>query len=382
MGSNDSERAKRLVGTSVVASVIFGFIVMIIGLCLSKFFLNITNCKDSLFDMANKYLTIYFLGMPILLLYNFCASILRAVGETFKPFIFLLIGGILNIALNVFFIVVFKKDVEGVAIATVTSQGVSALLSLIACFRSNGFNALRVKYVKLFKEEFIEILKLGIPTGLSRCMFSISNLVMTSAVNSFDEAFVAGHTIAHQFDQIIHDTCDAFAAATLTFVSQNLGAKNVKRIYKTILTSLAVVTIVGLVLGGSSVIFGKSLIGLMTNSPQVVSSGYVRLQVMGLFFFTTGTMNVFANTLRACGKPTYTLVGSIICTCVFRIVYVKTIFNAIRTPISLYAAYPISWILCTIVFAVLSFYFLKKIKNKFNEENSFSSVENTNNVKE
>ena len=360
-GANDREGAKRFVGTSIATALLFGIAFSIIGVFCSKYFLIWTGCKESLFEMAERYLFIYCLGLPLVSLYNFCASILRAVGDTKRPFYYLLIGGVLNIILNVFFIVVLKKDVEGVAIATVASQGTSAILSLIACLKSEGFNALRVKYIKFNKYEFLQILKLGVPIALGKCMFSISNLVVQTGINSFSEDFIAGNTIAHQFDIIIHEVCDAFASSIMTFVGQNLGTKNFVRIKKIVCTNLVIVTILGTTLGLMFIVFGSHICGIMTDSEEVIKYGVLRMQTLGIAYGLTGVMNTFANTLRATGRATTATVISLICTCLFRVVWMNTVFIWNHTEMVLFLVYPMSWILCSIAFGITMVLHLKKI---------------------
>lgn len=375
-GANDREGAKRFVGTSMATALLFGIVFSIIGLFCSKYFLIWTGCKDSLFEMAERYLFIYCLGLPLVSLYNFCASILRAVGDTKRPFYYLLIGGVLNIILNVFFIVVLGKDVEGVAIATVASQGVSAILSIIACFKSQGFNALRLKYVKFNKYEFLQILKLGVPIALGKCMFSISNLVVLTGINSFSEDFIAGNTIAHQFDVIIHEVCDAFASSIMTFVGQNLGTGNFVRIKKIVWINLVIVSILGTALGLLFMIFGNFICGIMTDSEEVIKYGVLRLQVLGLTYGLTGIMNTFANTLRATGRATTATVISLICTCLYRVVWMNTVFIWHHTETVLFMVYPTSWVLCSIVFGVTMVMHLKKISKKSQENEKNSIGEN------
>ena len=369
MGANDTEKGKRHIGTSIFMSLIFGAILMIIGILFSKYFLMWMGCPSDLLEMATKYMRIYFLGMPIVMLYNFCAAILRAVGDTLRPFVFLVVGGVLNILLNVFFIIALKKDVEGVAIATVASQGVSGVLSLIAIIKGTGFAKLERKHFRIYKKELNELLQIGVPTGIQRSLFSISNLVVSSTIFTYGKIVVAGNTIGHQFDSIVHDATDAFAMSTLSFVSQNLGAKNFKRIWKAIFESLCLVVGVALFLGAIVAIFGRELCSIMTNTPEVIEAGYKRLIIMGLFYFLTGTMNVFANTLRGIGKSLSTMFGSLMCTVVFRILWIYLVYPLSPSMDMIYWVYPISWGLCTIVFALLAIPALKKLQREHENQN-------------
>ena len=368
MGAGDQERVRRVIGTSVFISIIIGVILAIIGIAGAELFLTWMNCPPAIFDMAVTYLRIYFLGMPIIMLYNFTASIMRAVGDTLRPLIFLIIGGVLNIGLNIFFIVVLHRDVEGVAIATVASQAVSAILSLIVLIKGEGYAKLEKKHFRFYKDEFKEIVSIGLPTGLSRCMFSLSNVVLVSTLNGFGKQVIAANTIAHQFDAIIHDATDAFAMGTLSFVSQNLGAKNFKRIWLTIIESLILVTGIGLLLSILTVLFARPLCGIMTSTPEVIEYAVTRLTVMGMFYFLTGIMNVFGNVLKGMGKATTSMIGSLICTVVFRLFWIYVIFPLNPTLEMYYMAYPISWGLCAVVFAILAIPMLIKKQREVESE--------------
>jgi putative MATE family efflux protein len=289
---------------------------------------------------------------------------MRAVGDTLRPLIFLIVGGVLNIGLNIFFIVVLGKDVEGVAIATVASQAVAAILSLIVLARSNGYAKLERKYFRIFKNELIEIIKYGLPIGFQRCMFSISNVVVASTINSYGEQVMAANTIAHQFDAIVHDATDAFSMAVMAFIAQNLGAKNFKRIWQIIWRSLIMVSIVGGVLGTLSAIFSPQLCDIMTDDPEIIAYGVTRISIMGALNFITGMMNVFANTLRGMGKNLSAMISSLLCTCVFRIIWLNSIYLLVPSPMMLYVVYPISWALCAICYAAIAIPSLKKMQLK------------------
>ncbi len=374
MGANDPDGVKKFIGTSILLSVIAGFILLAIGVSLAKAMLMLINCPPAIIDMATTYLRIYFLGMPIIMLYNFSAAIMRAVGDTIRPFIFLVIGGVLNVLLNIFFIIVLKKDVEGVAIATVASQGVAAFLSIMVLVKGTGYAKIEKKYLKLFKKELKEILHIGIPTGLQRSMFSLSNLVVSSAINSFGEVLVAGKTIGHQFEIIAHDAADAFCMATLSFIGQNLGAKNFKRMWKVILVGTLLAGGVGIIVGYTILLLGAPLSSLMTDSEEVIKYSCQYLKIMCGTVFITGIMNSFANVLRGIGKPMTAMVGSLICTCGFRVLWVYTVFKAVGTVEVLYSVYPVSWTLCAITFASIAIPALKKLQKK-HEENLVNKVD-------
>lgn len=368
MGAKDVEKARKLVGTSVFLSIVVGIVLAVVGFFCARTFLTWMNCDVNVIDMATKYMQIYFIGMPIIMVYNFCASIMRAVGDTLRPLIFLIIGGVLNIGLNIFFIVVLGKDVEGVAIATVASQAVAAVLSLIVLARSNGYAKLERKYFRIFKNELIEIIKYGLPIGFQRCMFSISNVVVASTINSYGEQVMAANTIAHQFDAIVHDATDAFSMAVMAFIAQNLGAKNFKRIWQVLFRGLCIVTVVAVVLGALCTLFRKQLCGIMTDDPKIIEYGSVRILMLSSFQFVVGFMNAFANVLRGIGKNLSTMICSLICTCVFRVVWLKTIYLLAPSLEMMYVIYPISWALCAICYVAIAVPSLKKLERRHNAE--------------
>ncbi len=364
-GAGDKERANRFISTAFTMGIIFGIALIFVGWFGARTFLTWMDCPESLIDMATTYLQIYFLGMPLIILYNFCASILRAVGDTLRPLIFLAIGGVLNIGLNIFFITVLGKDVEGVAIATVASQGFSAIMSIIVLVRGKGFAKLNLKKLWIYKQELLEILRVGVPTGLQRCMFSISNVVMASTLNGFGDVVVTANTIAHQFDNIVHNVAAGFAVSSMAFVSQNLGARNYKRIWESIWKNLLVTSIVGFGLGVLAIIFAAPLCDIMTDSEEVIRYGVTRLNITCWFYVFCGIYSVFANVLHALKKAFVSMIGVMACTVGFRLIFVWTIFPLNPTIEMYYATYVISWVLCAVVMASIALPLMKKNQRNY-----------------
>lgn len=217
-GEQNMDSSHKTVSTSVIVSLIAGLFLAFIGYFFAETFLEWTNCDPEVIGMATKYLKIYFIGMPIMLLYNFCASILRAVGDTLRPLIFLVIGGLVNVGLNIFFVAVLKKDVEGVAIATVASQAISAVLSIIVLLKGNGYARLDMKKFRVYFPELKEMTKIGFPAGLQGCVFSISNVLIQATINTFSKSYMTANTVASQFDGFIYNAMNAVSLATLAFV--------------------------------------------------------------------------------------------------------------------------------------------------------------------
>ncbi len=364
LGKGDEEKVKRFVGMSVVLSVIVGIILVGIGVGFARTFLVWMNCDADVLDMAVKYLAIYFMGMPIIMLYNFCASILRASGDSMRPLIFLIIGGILNIGLNIFFVRVVCLDVEGVAIATVASNAVSAVLSVIVLCKSHTSVRLRAKYLRIYKDELIEIAKVGVPAGLQGCLFSFSNVLIQSSINSFGKAVMSGNGYASQIEGVVYNAMNGVALAALSFVSQNVGADKVDRIKRTILDASITVTVIGLVLGVSASLLTNGILHFVTEDQNVIDYALIRVNLLCVFDFLCGLMDVFASALRGLGKSTTAMLVTLFGSCVFRVVWIKTVFVWYRSLEIIYWSYPISWLITSLVHLFIIIPTVKKFKDK------------------
>ena len=361
-GEKNMDAAHKTVGTSVIVSLITGVVLAFIGFFFARTFLEWTDCDPDVLDMATKYLQIYFIGMPIMMLYNFCASILRAVGDTMRPLIFLIIGGVINVILNIFFVAVLDKTVEGVAIATVTSQGISAVLSIIVLLKSDGYGKLDLKKLKIYLPELKEMTKIGLPAGLQGCVFSISNVVIQSTINSFAKKYMTANTIASQFDGFIYNAMNAIALACLAFVSQNLGAKKIDRVRTVVRESTALVTVVGLIVGGIIILFSEPLCRIMTKDEEIIKIAQLRLYIMASTYFTCGIMDVLSNCMRGLGKSFTAMIVSLSGSCLFRIVWLKTVYLLNPVIEMVYIVYPISWVLTIGVYMIMYFPTLKSVK--------------------
>ena len=364
VGQNNMSRSRKLVGTSVLLSLILGVILLFVGVVGAREFLIWMNCDVTLLDKATTYLTIYFLGMPIIMLYNFCAGILRAVGDTFRPMIFLIISGVANVGLNVFFVVVCGMDVEGVAIATVASQGISAVLCLMVMFKGEGFSKFSLKHFRIYKEELKEIIKVGLPSGVQASMFSISNVIIQSTINAFGAIYTAGNTVAIQFEGFVGMAGNSVSVANMSIVSQNYGAKNKKRIKQSIIFASITATVVNYTIGIPMVLFANQVCSIMTSDLAVIEIAKIRLTIMCLTFAIGSVMDTLTYALRSLGKSTTAMVISIFFVCVFRIVWLNSIY--LLNPIyeMIFYSYPISWSMCIVVNLIFLIPTIKKIKEK------------------
>ena len=363
-GEQKVDSAHKTVGTSVIVSLLTGVILAFIGYFFAETFLEWTNCDPDVLGMATKYLKIYFIGMPIMMLYNFCASILRAVGDTMRPLIFLIIGGVVNIGLNIFFILVLDKTVEGVAIATVVSQGISAVLSIVVLLKGKGYAKLDMKKFKIYMPELKEMIRIGLPAGLQGCVFSISNVLIQSTINTFSKTYMTANTVAGQFDGFIYNAMNAVALSCLAFVSQNYGARKFDRIRTVVRQSVLLVTVIGLAIGGGIILFSAQLCGLITDDAEIIRIAQNRLYILASTYFTCGIMDVLSNFMRGLGKSTTAMIVSLSGSCLFRIIWLKTVYLLNPTIEMVYVVYPISWVLTIGVYMIMYFPTLNRAKRE------------------
>ena len=363
-GEQNEERARRIVGMSMVISVAIGVLLAIIGFAFARTFLVWMDCDKEVLDGATTYLKIYFLGMPIMMLYNFCASILRAVGDTLRPLIFLIIGGIVNVGLNIFFVLVLEKDVEGVAIATITSQAISAVLSINILLRGNGYSKLEIKHLKIYPKELIMMIKIGLPAGIQGCLFSLSNVLIQSNINSFGKDIMAANTVAAQLDGFIYNAMNAISLSALAFVSANLGAGKMDRVRKVVRYAILVGAVVGFLMGGFILLIGPFACRIMSEKPIVAEYAYKRLLIICTTYFTCGIMDVLSNSLRGLGKSSLAMALTLIGTCLFRIIYINTVCVWSSTLTTLYLIYPISWLVSITMFIIAYFPVIKGVERK------------------
>ncbi len=365
-GAQNVERANRLVGTSILLSLICGVLLAVIGVVGARQFLVWMNCDAEVLDLATTYLIIYFLGMPIMMAYNFIASIMRAVGDSVRPMIYLLIGGIVNVVLNIFFILVLDMDVAGVAIATIASQLISGIISLIALIKNTGYSQLKFKYIKIYKQELVDVIKVGIPSGIQGCTFSLSNVIIQSYINAFGAVVMAGVSVASQVEQFVMVPLQSVGLACMAFVGQNYGAHNVDRIKTSIKYSMLISVIYGVVVGAIFVLLSDKICYIMTDDSEVVA--YAKIKVFWLCAFSAiaGIYESLSGAMRSIGKSTTTMIICIIGVCVVRIVWMNTIFNLLPNLHMIFCLYPLTWGLTCLALLVWLLPTLKKLKASFN----------------
>ena len=355
-GAKHPGDVKKTVHSALIISFIAGVILLFVGLLGSPALLELLNTKPDLLPGAILYLRVYFLGMPALALYNFGNAVFSAIGDTKKPLVYLSIAGALNIGLNLFFVIVCQLNVMGVALASAISQCVSAGLILRALTKVQDCYALDLHAIKLDLGMTKRILLLGVPAGFQNAVFAIANLFIQAGVNSFDSLMVKGNSAAANADAMIYDAMAAFYMACASFMSQNYGAGKVDRVKKSYFISLAYGFGVGLVLGGGLLLFGRQFLALFTTEPDVIDAGMKRVGVMGLAYCISAFMDCTIAASRGMGKSVAPTIIVILGSCVFRVVWVYTIFAYFGTISSLYLLYIFSW---TITAAAEIFYYMR-----------------------
>lgn len=378
-GAKEYDKMSRVIHTSVAISILIGTILGIFGFFSAKSLLYLMNNEEPL---SVIYLKIYFIGMPFNMLYNFAASILRAIGDTKRPLYYLIISGIINILLNLFFVIVCKLSVAGVALATIISQFVSCILIMYTLIKSKDTYRVEIKKIKIHKNELLEIMKVGLPAGIQSSIFSISNVIIQSSVNQFDKVATSllgtgeiintaknGNSAASSIEGFVYAAMNSVYYAALSFIGQNIGAKRTENIKKVTLYSLIHVTLIAVILGGLLFIFGKELLYIYTKDPEEINIGYIRLHYLCLPYFLCGIMDVMVGILRGMGYSIMPMIVSIFGVCGFRIIWIFTVFH-MNTNFQnfndlnlLYISYPISWIITfTIHFITYLICSKKKIK--------------------
>ena len=351
-GANDPAAVHRSVHTAMSLAIIAGVVVGLIGFIFCRPLLKLMD--NPVLDLATTYMKIYFLGMPFNMIYNFGASILRAVGDTKRPLIYLTIAGVVNVILNLITVIIFHMNVAGVAIATVASQAVSAVLVVLCLMRSHGVVHLDLKELRIYKRQLIDIARVGLPAGLQGSLFSISNVLIQSSVNSFGEVVVAANSAGGNLEGFVYTAMNAIHQAALTFASQNLGAGKIKRVRRSVWVCIATVTVIGLVFGNLMLLFGKPLLSLYLDDPSaidpatgitVLEYGMKRLSWMLPLYCLCGLMDVVVGSLRGVGYSVMPMIVSLTGACLFRVVWILTVFAATPTLDILYMSYPISWAL-------------------------------------
>lgn len=351
-GARNEKGVQDTVHTSIMLSLVCGVLLIFIGVFLAAPLLELMGTPDNVLGHAALYMRIYFIGMPALLVYNFGAAILRAVGDTRRPLYYLLFSGIINVILNLIFVIIFKMGVAGVATATVVSETISAGLVLRCLMKSEGMFQLHMGKLRIKKQKALQIVRIGLPAGLQGAIFAISNVLIQSSINSFGSVAMAGNTAAGNLEGFVYTSMNAVYQTNLSFTSQNMGAGNWKRMKKILGICLVFVSVVGLVMGRGFVFFGHQLLGIYSSDPEVIQYGINRMQVVCGTYLLCGIMDVLVGSMRGMGYSFVPMIVSLVGACGLRILWIFTVFQWHRSLFVLYLSYPITWILTALAHTV------------------------------
>jgi putative MATE family efflux protein len=334
------------------------------GLLLSRQILIRMNTIDEVLPLSTIYLRIYFSGITATMVYNFGSALLRAKGDTQRPLYVLFSAGILNLVMNLLFVIVFKMNVAGVAWATVISQTYSAVFVIVLLVREKDAFHLDIKKLSLNRESFFEILKIGLPAGLQGVMFSISNVQIQSSINLFGKELIAGNSATCSLEDFLYQMMNGFAMGTLTFCSQNIGAGKIDRIKKEVPVALFCTAFTGLFFGGLFFVFGRQLLSIYTTNLDVIEAGRSRMIVTMLTIFICGMMHCLGNSIRGIGHSIMPVVSIMLGCCVFRVFWIAVIFKIeqFHTPFTIFVSYPISWTITAIANVIFFCYYQKKLE--------------------
>ena len=357
LGSREDVIVQNTVHTSLPTALVSGVLLTIIGVSFSKTFLRMMGTPDTVLPLSAIYMKIYFSGVTFTMVYNFCAAILRAAGDTKSPLIYLSIAGVVNVILNIFFVTVLQMNVAGVALATTISQGISAVLVTMALMKRTDACRLDLKKMRFHKAQLFKMLRIGLPAGIQSSLFSISNVLIQSSVNSFGDVFMSGSAASANIEGFVYVSLNAFHQTAVNFIGQNAGARHYRRVYRTLWICLGCATVVGMVLGSTAWFFGRQLLSIyITDSQQAIEYGMIRLSYICLPYFLCGLMDVSTGALRGLGASFVPMVISVLGICGLRIFWIYTIFQIPRyhTPQCLFFSYTVSWIV-TFLFQMAAF---------------------------
>ena len=374
-GAKDRKNTSRTIHTSMLFSVLGGIVMALIGIATCVQALRMINVPEELLPQSALYMRIVFLGLPFSMIYNFGCSILRAGGDTQRPLYFLIAAGIVNVILNLLFVAVFKWDVAGVAIATIISQGLSAFLVLRAMMAGRGSSRLILRNLRIDMPTLRHLLAYGVPAGVQGIFFSVSNIIIQGAINTFGSQAIAGMTATVCLEWLLYSAVHSAQQTTIVFVGQNYGAKQPQRIIRSLYLGFAGAALIGAVLGGIMTCSGNFLLSLFNSDPEVVKWGLLRVKIVFTTYFICGLMDVAAGALRGLGHSMIPTVSALLFACGFRILWINTVFEAHKTIEVLALAYPLSWCITFAVNGLFLWYFCRKLQASQRTGNAFITLQ-------
>ena len=367
IGQKQRDKINDMVHTILTFGTILGLGLMILGFASARIILELSGTPSGVLAEALLYIRIYFLSIPFMTVYNFGAAILRSFGDTRRPMFYLIISGIVNVILNLILVICFHLGVSGVAISTVISNVISAVMVMVYLYRRDDEFAFRFNRMKIVRSYLRKILQIGIPSGIQGTIFSISNVFIQSGINSFGKFAIAGSSLALNFEYFTYDIANAFAQATVTFTSQNYGAGKMKRVTRILLYCLGVVIVVGVVMGGGAVLTGPKLLQIYSSDPEVISYGMMRMRIINGTYFLCGIMDTMVGGLRGLGYSVVPMLVSLTGACLFRVIWIFTVFAMHRTLTTLYISYPVTWVITFTAHIICYIVIRKRIAAKRNK---------------
>ena len=365
IGARDDKRVKRFVHTSMALAIVGGIAAMIVGLFVARPVLIIMKTPDSILEDAVLYTKIYFLGVPASLIFNFAAGLLRASGDTKRPLYILSASGIVNVVLNFILVVFCHMGVAGVAIATSVSQCLSTALIVIHMIGLDSNLKYTVKKTRFYKKELFDVVRIGVPSGLTSVMFNLSNMIIQSSINLFGDVVIAGNTAASNIESFIYMSMNTLFQASQTFAGQNYGAGKIKRINKVLVNSLVIVVGIGVGMGALALAFCRPLLNLYApGQTEVIDAGVDRMMIICATYFLCGIMDVIGGCIRGMRYSFSPMIISMLGACAFRIIWLSTVFKADQNTFNIYISYPVSWIITTLAYFVCYLIAMKRTKSR------------------
>ena len=374
VGAQDEYRSRRATGTALILGFVSGVILMVIAFIFARDILILTKCQEDVLDMATLYMKIYFAGMPVMMLYNFVAALLRATGDSVRPMIYMMISGVANVGLNVVFVGIFNLAVAGVALATVFSNVIALVLGLIALAKNKDYCKIERKHLRIYKQEFLEMMKIGFPTCIQGIGFYLGEVIVVAMVNSISTNAMTANTIASQVDVLVYGVGSSIATATGIMISQNLGAKKLDRVSSLVKIGSTLVITVTLSLGVIAVLLAPFVFGIMTDNPDVIKLALGRSVFVCLTNFITCEMEVFSNAIRAMKRPNWLLFGGIVCGFGIRTVWALFIWPLYPEFFFLFVALPLSTLVGTLIFLPVYLRAMKEHRKSFSEAPELAAV--------
>lgn len=362
-GADNKKGVHRAVHTSIMLSVILGILIGVVGVVFARPLLLLMGTHPDVLDSAVLYMTISFAGLPVVSVYNYSSAILRAIGDTKRPMYYLMISGVINVILNIFFVTVFEMSVDGVALATVISQAFSCVLTVRNLVLTDGCYKLEFKKLRMYKSETLNILYVGIPAGLQSSVFAISNVIMQSSVNTLGKIAVSGSTAASTIEAFAYMAINSLYHTSLAFCGQNFGARKYDRIKKSLLYCIGIATAIGIMVGAIVIVFSNELLRIfLKENLEAIEFGKQRILATCIFYFLCGIMEAATGALRGINKAIPALINSVLCTCVLRVIWCFTIFKMYPSIGTLFISYPMTWALTSTLHLVMFAIYYSRMK--------------------